>query len=101
MSISFRCPECGAALSAPDDYAGGSAKCRNCKTPLKGVDPAKWSSFLPADTPGLAGDYSKQTWTNVTGGTEFWKKLNWKGLLLILSVPVAALLLVLLWLLLI
>jgi len=30
MKISFTCPRCGAALNAPDAYAGGRARCASC-----------------------------------------------------------------------
>lgn len=29
--ISFKCSQCGHKFSAPDDYAGKKARCKNCE----------------------------------------------------------------------
>ncbi len=33
--ILFRCPSCGEAYRVADDYAGGSAECRNCRVSVR------------------------------------------------------------------
>ena len=35
MSIRFRCPQCKTPLNAPDNYAGGSAKCKKCGAKIR------------------------------------------------------------------
>ena len=34
MSIKFRCPQCHKVLSAPEEYAGGSATCKQCRAKI-------------------------------------------------------------------
>ena len=35
MTISFGCPNCNAPLHAPDEYAGGRARCKKCGTKIR------------------------------------------------------------------
>jgi DNA-directed RNA polymerase subunit RPC12/RpoP len=36
----FNCPSCGAGVSAPEEYAGRSTKCRRCNNPIVVPQPA-------------------------------------------------------------
>lgn len=40
MPIRFRCPQCKTPLNTPDDYAGGSAKCKKCGAKIRIPTPA-------------------------------------------------------------
>lgn len=42
----FNCPSCGAAVSAPEEYAGRSTKCRRCNNPI--VVPQPVTARLPS-----------------------------------------------------
>lgn len=59
MTISFTCPSCGAPLNAPDEYAGGKARCKACMTavaiPSGQVEEQKASVGGPPTAPVATG----------------------------------------------
>ena len=70
--------------------------CKNCGRRLKTVSTSKMSSFIPLDSPGKVGDYSRGDFVNVTAGTELWKEVGWKGVvILLLALGIIALILLL------
>lgn len=74
----MKCPEC------QSDNEDTREVCRNCGARLKTVSASKMSSFIPLDTPGKVGDYTRDTFVNITAGTELWRKVGWKGFLILL-----------------
>ena len=86
----MKCPTC---KTENDDIR---EVCENCGTRLKTVNVSRMSSFIPLDTPGKVGDYTRNNFVNVTAGTELWKKVGWKGFLIfLLSLGTIALILLL------
>ena len=51
--ISFDCPDCGATLHAPDEYAGGSATCKVCAARVR-IPPMQGDN-VRQDTPSQTG----------------------------------------------
>ena len=70
------CPKCKA------ENEDTRETCKKCGIGLKHtVNASITSSFIPVDTPGRVGDYTKDDFVNVTAGTELWKRVGWKGAL--------------------
>jgi hypothetical protein len=80
------CPDCQTRNDADNIV------CKECSCALKKeeiLSPLNnLTSFLPNDTPGIGktGEYSKETFVNVTAGTELWRKIGWKGVFIFLSI---------------
>ncbi len=51
MPITFNCPECRAAISADERFAGREAKCPRCKLPVRIPIPS--APGAPASKPGF------------------------------------------------
>jgi hypothetical protein len=71
----MKCPKCKA------ENEDARENCKNCGTRLKGLNLSRTASFIPVEPSGLGktGGYSRDTFVNVTAGTELWKKVGWKG----------------------